>query len=418
MSALNNLVMWGQYFCFFLLPAVVVVLGAWWIGSKDQGDLARRRLLLLLVTAALSLALLDLLIWTNPYGREISSSLPAFGVLPVSVALLVLILIKPGEIARLWATDRAILAALILVIGIMSGLLWLAEPRTFYVIVILVVALSGAWLVGTRSGSALLTLLSLLSLGCLVFASGGAYFTPGPDDPAWWQTALTVMTIAGMLLAIFLPPAVLYASLRGEAALDWRRFTWRLALVVIMLSGIAYQVFWDGIWSAAHARAFEDHLPFVHFLLCLMAGLLLTFSLHGQRRWAGPAYVVLVTTVTTLALILGWNVSAFKLTGRRAARVDEAVADFYQDNGRYPDSLAELTPHYLLYLPPPVVVRQGGWCYQGGQDFYRLGYVSGHFTYFEADFYAETYAQAGELPPGSWNCDHLVAKFNTGQYTP
>jgi len=108
-----------------------VVLGAWWINSKGHEDLARRRPLLLLVIAALSLALLALLIWTNPYGREISSSLPAFGVLPVSVVSVALILIKPGDFARLWATDRAILVALVLVIGVSSGFLWLAEPRTF-----------------------------------------------------------------------------------------------------------------------------------------------------------------------------------------------------------------------------------------------------------------------------------------------
>ena len=115
----------------------------------------------------------------------------------------------------------------------------------------------------------------------------------------------------------------------------------------------------------------------------------------------------------TLALSWGWNVSAFKLTEVRAARVDQAIADYYQDNQLYPADLTQLTPRYLLYLPPPVVVRRGSWCYQGGADFYRLGYVSGNFTYFEADFLAETFAQAGAVPAGSWNCDDQVEQFQT-----
>ncbi|MEJ2263040.1 MAG: hypothetical protein P8X95_06315 [Anaerolineales bacterium] len=130
---------------------------------------------------------------------------------------------------------------------------------------------------------------------------------------------------------------------------------------------------------------------------------------------SGPAFVLLVTGVATAALAWGWNVSAFELTRQRAARIDAAVGHFYQDNGGYPTDLAELTPRYLFYLPPPVVVRQGGWCYQGGEDYYRLGYVSGQFTYFEADFQTEIYAQAGEPPLTSWKCEELVAKFETGE---
>ena len=59
--------------------------------------------------------LLGLLIWTNPYGREINSSLPAIGMLPVLISLVVLILRTPKEIAHLWSTDKAILAPLALI---------------------------------------------------------------------------------------------------------------------------------------------------------------------------------------------------------------------------------------------------------------------------------------------------------------
>jgi hypothetical protein len=185
-------------------------------------------------------------------------------------------------------------------------------------------------------------------------------------------------------------------------------------LAAFLLAGAAYMVFWEGIWSAAHARAFEDHLPFLQFLLALAAGVLLFVSLRGAKRVAGIIFVFLVTVITTLAFIWGWNVSAFRLTERRASRVNRAVVAYYDDFGFYPASLAELCPRYLLYLPPPVVVRQEGWCYQSGVGYYRLGYVSGQFTYFEARFHAEVYARVGDLPMERWACDALVEKFNNG----
>jgi hypothetical protein len=184
--------------------------------------------------------------------------------------------------------------------------------------------------------------------------------------------------------------------------------------VPILICASAYPLFWDGVWSAAHARAFEDHLPFLHILLSMMAGGLLALSLRGWRRFAGPAFVFLVAAAATLALIWGWNVSAFDLTSRRAARIDAAIAQFYRDNNRYPADLAELTPRYLLYLPPAVVVRQGDWCYQGGAGYYRLGYISGTFTYFDRDFRAEIHAQAGDPPEGPWICDELVGDYEAG----
>ncbi len=404
----------GAYF-FLIIPSIVVVLGAWLIGAEDQKQLTRKRLLLLLVTATLSLALLGLLIWTNPYGREINSSLPAIGMLPVLVALVVLILRKPREIVQLWSTDKAILAPLVLISLVFLGFLWLAEPTTFYTVAILTVALASIWLIGTRSGLTFLTALSLVSVAYLIFVGGGAFLTPGLEASARLLTTMQILAMVVLLLTIFLPAALLYASFREETELDLRRLSWRLALVAILVAGSAYPVFWDGVWSAAHARAFEDHLPFIQFLLSLMAGVLLALSLRGWRRLVGPAFVVLVITVTTLALVWGWNVSAFDLTEHRAARVDQAVDQFHEDNNRFPTDLAELTPRYLLYLPPPVVVRQGGWCYQGGEDFYRLGYVSGQFTYFSAQFQTKIYAQAGEPPKGSWSCDQLVAKFEAGE---
>ena len=429
-------------YSFLVIPSLALVLGAWLLGAGEREGQVRRRLRLLLVVAALALASLDLLIWTNPYGREISSSIPAFGVLPVLVALIVSILRKSQAIARLWSPDKAVLSGLALVFVVLFAWLWLAEQITFYLVLLLSAGLAVIWLAGTRSGPVLLSILSLAGLALLIYAAGGVFPLPSTENLAWLRTALGVAAGILPLLAIFMAAAVLHARLRRDLPLDGRRVlpppmlgrclhmlsrrlhmlsrrprrryssghvqppsstesfigppflrlfsAPGLPLVAILICASAYPLFWDGVWSAAHARAFEDHLPFLHILLSMMAGGLLALSLRGWRRFAGPAFVFLVAAAATLALIWGWNVSAFDLTSRRAARIDAAIAQVYRDNNRYPVDLAELTPRYLLYLPPAVVVRQGDWCYQGGAGYYRLGYISGTFTYFDRDFRARS----------------------------
>lgn len=36
---------------------------------------------------------------------------------------------------------------------------------------------------------------------------------------------------------------------------------------------------------------------------------------------------------------------------------------------------ARLTPGYVLSLPGPVIIYGQDWCHDGGDDYYRLGYV-------------------------------------------
>jgi hypothetical protein len=116
-----------------------------------------------------------------------------------------------------------------------------------------------------------------------------------------------------------------------------------------------------------------------------------------------------------VAFARGWNVSAFEMTERRAGLVDAAIVAYYDEHGSYPSDLSDISPRYLLILPPPVVVRTGGWCYQSTGGAYRLGYISGDFTYFEQEFKVETYSQAGELLQDPV-CDELRARFQAKEF--
>jgi len=402
------------YFLFLIAPAIVLVTVVGWLEERGRVQPARRSLLVLLAATALALASLDLLMWTNPAGRSISSSPPALCVLPALVALLASLLRKFQEIIQLWKTDRLMLAIIGIGLLVLTGVLWLGEPSTFYVLLALAALLSLAWWIGTRTNRLVPVAISLVCLASLIYSGGGAFSIPGLDGAEWQLTVWQVEAGMGMLLAIFLSCALFYKCLLEGVHEGWRGTGWRMLLAMLLIGGSAYMVYWDGVWSAAHARVFEDHLPLAQFLLAVMAGAALGLALSGWRRLAGLAFVLVVCAVAIQAFLWGWNVSAFALTERRAERVNAAIERYYQANGRYPENLTELTPRYLLYLAPPVVVRLGGWCYQGGQDFYRLGYVSGQFSYERAAFEARVFDQVGNIPTGGWNCDQMVTRLKRG----
>jgi hypothetical protein len=409
--------MWelGQFFM-LVIPSVLVVVGMGLVGARKREGWERRRLLFLLASTAISIGLLDLLILTNPYGREISSSLTAIGMLPVTVALLATLFNQPEELRALWRTDKPLLVSMAVAILALLGVLWWLEALTLYVVVLPTAVMALALLLTRRAGLLWLTVLTLLIASGMLWVGGGSFSIPDMDMPSWQGTLRAILSGAVILLTILLPAAMLYASLRGEEGLDRRKLGWSLVLAAVLVGCALYQVYWEGIWSAAHARAFEDHLPFAQLLLSLMAGVLLALSLRGRRRWVGAAYALSVTVLSVAALSAGWRVSAFALTAQRAARVERAIQAYQQARGSYPEDLGELTPRYLLFLPPPVVVRQGSWCYQGGDHAYRLGYVSGDFTYFEAKFREEVSSQAGAFADnGAWRCGEMVQLLEQGK---
>ena len=409
MSNLLSALLLGGY-SFLILPAILVIGASFMDRSQNPEQPSRIRLLIFLSLTALVLALLGLLIWFNPYGREISSSLPAYGVLIVLVPMLAYLVYHARELAGLWPNERNLVIIFLLVYLALFILLWFADPVAFYTTFVLTLVIALAWSL-PRAGYAFLGTLSLLTLVALVFTSGGWIFIPNADLPAWFLTALSVLMGIVLLFSILLPAGLIYASLRASTPLKKSLLLWSLVLSVVLLVGAAYQIAWDGIWSSAHARAFEDHLPFIHFVLSLIAGVLLALTLRGPRRLVGPLYTILVTALAVLALAWGWHLSAFEMTASRAAAVDRAIENYYRENGVYPAYLSELSPRYLLILPPPVVVRTGGWCYQSDGVAYRLGYISGDFTYFEQDFRVETYVQIGNLSSETWACDDLLARF-------
>ncbi len=102
-------------------------------------------------------------------------------------------------------------------------------------------------------------------------------------------------------------------------------------------------------------------------LAAVAAGILLQWFLPGARRRMGLAYTLALPALILTAYFLAWQVEPQAITRERAGRIDEAIARFAAERGRYPASLSDLTPAYLPYFLGPLTGRDQVWCYEGGR---------------------------------------------------
>jgi len=138
-------------------------------------------------------------------------------------------------------------------------------------------------------------------------------------------------------------------------------------------------------------------------------GLLVTgLNLKDERRIAGLSYTVLVPIIMVAAFALGLQQQPLLLTETRAERIAQAVERYHQERGQYPSQLGDLTPSYMTYILGPFTGRGQRWCYQGGEDFYRLGYVV-YLRYpgmgFDPLSEIRIPAARGVPPSPAWMCD-------------
>jgi hypothetical protein len=142
----------------------------------------------------------------------------------------------------------------------------------------------------------------------------------------------------------------------------------------ILLVKLMHTFYWFMVWDTTN-DPLGNFLLFLPVLTVLFCSAMLFFLLPGRTRLAGLSYLLLVPVLLALS---NWaqGVDFRALTKERAEHVSQAIQAYYAREGRYPQDLQQLTPFYALSLPGPVIMfGEEGWCYQAGQDYYRLGYL-------------------------------------------
>lgn len=266
--------------------------------------------------------------------------------------------------------------------------------------------------------------LSIPAMLCLLFAPSMALTARGPSARAWIYVGLAVLTsllvvpisvlveyhrnlpvtlpqpVEGVLaLTIFLMPsaALVIAALLLYSGvthlLEWQnanhgndgntlsqqRDFGTTPLVTLMLSAsllavTLYNLYWLMIWDSTY-DPLDGLWLILPILTALFGGAVLAIALPRSLKLAGLLYALLLPVLMIAVFVSAKSVDFRRLTQERAGQVSQALQTYYMRAGHYPQNLRQLTPWYAFSLPEPIIIQGQEWCYAGGDDYYRLGYV-------------------------------------------
>lgn len=224
-------------------------------------------------------------------------------------------------------------------------------------------------------------------------------------------TAMLILVPMALVNAAFL----LYLGLRLSSSESQARITIPIFLVAILLIiGAFFNIYTLTVWDNTYDPLGYLWL-FVPIFAVLLAGLALLIALPSRTKLAGIAYLLLVPALMIWVSTLAQRVDFRVLTSQNADRVVQAIESFYAREGRYPESLSDLTPRFMLALPEPVIIYGQNWCYESGDDYYRLGYVDReHWS--DPRLIGRIHKEEGQPPGQSLMCAAEVAAIQ--QSTP
>jgi hypothetical protein len=153
-----------------------------------------------------------------------------------------------------------------------------------------------------------------------------------------------------------------------------------MSLASLILSGLLYgssfyNLYWQFLWDST-TDSWDIFLLFGPFIAVLVSGVLLSGTLRGRNKLNGLLYTVLLAAVILTVYTQAKQIDYYQLTESHAAQVSLAIETYFAREGRYPQNLRQIVPWTMLSLPKPVIINGQHWCYQSGDGYYRLGYVS------------------------------------------
>jgi hypothetical protein len=146
------------------------------------------------------------------------------------------------------------------------------------------------------------------------------------------------------------------------------------ALTSLLLAKTLHNLYWFMIWDST-----TDPLGYfwmaIPIPVALLSGTVLCIVLPGRKKLAGCLYSLLIPALMIGVSACAQNVDFHKLTEKRAERITQGLEKYFVREGHYPQTIQQLTPWYVLSLSEPVIIYGQDWCYQGGEDYYRLGFL-------------------------------------------
>jgi hypothetical protein len=244
----------------------------------------------------------------------------------------------------------------------------------------------------------------------------GTTFPYRPLQPS--GTALEHIVIPLLSLAVLVAALLVNASFRyyresiNKTASAEHREQSKSALVAsllfcaVLLATALYDLYWFTVWDNS-----SDSLGLLWLLIpsafVLISCISLEIALPGRSKTVGAAYLLIIAVMFVVSLG-AQQIDYRKLTELRASQISQAIEDYRGQEGRYPGSLQQLFPWFYIALPSPVIIYGQNWCYDGGEKYYRLGYVSR--PHWSAPIVTgETYRSVGEIPSLPAMCSSEIA---------
>jgi hypothetical protein len=388
-----------------------------WVGSHICSGMDKRRdaecwLFFLLGIIALLLAwtIVSVLYTNNP------TPVVFFTVLPSLWGALAASLLHFFSPDRAWTRNHLTWVLFGIVLVLLLGLWFIGDPSLVPIILVgggLIALVWRAWRWTSRwTVAAYIVLIMLLLLALWSTDRARPLF----EEPAWLASIVQIVLALLPGAAIIVAARLLQAGLGNEARLNWRRLLLALVSVAVILLIVGYQVMLASIWDVATDGLSGIFLVGLTSLAGISSALILGWKLTSWRKTAAFLFAVIVPVMMIGAERLGtfdregkWGTLPIMETESRAQAVDRAINRYYAEHGSYPQTLDELTPRYLLYLPVPYMIRGQDWCYEGGEGYYRFGYL--YREMFSLPASVRIHAEQGTPPDTGWECDQEAVKY-------
>jgi hypothetical protein len=205
--------------------------------------------------------------------------------------------------------------------------------------------------------------------------------------------------------------------LTSEHPINWRAMTSTLLMVTIIFLMIWYQAMLSSMWDVA-----TDGLSWVFLWLTtstigIGSAMLMAWSVPRKRLWVSILFALTVPFVLQQSHNAAnyekdhkWGTKPTLTTERRAEKIDNAIQRYYEKNNEYPQTLNDLTPRYIFYIPNPYIIPGLDWCYEGGADHYRFGYV--YRQSFSSPASVRIHSSAGEPSETNWGCEDQAEPYS------
>ena len=196
-----------------------------------------------------------------------------------------------------------------------------------------------------------------------------------------------------------------------EAGYPKHRHTGKVAIATLVLSAILlaralYYFYWFMIWDTTYDGLGYLWLP-IPFLAILSSTFILSITLPENIKLAALFYLLLIPAMIVISTRIQ-RMDFRQLTKERAERVNQAIENYYIQEGRYPNNLQDLTLWFIPIIPGPVIIYGQEWCYDGGDHYYRLGYIDReHWS--APHFIGRIYRANGDIPDLPGICEQEAA---------